>query len=199
MTEREVESREPLEWLTDESYWDGRDSEYAWIDGADDYHWIADRGSLGVFDNESDRAFVISRDNERTQEQTKSLAQRLQDVLDGVPDQARAEGRAEALAEVVAKEVYPRERLIESLTAERDEAIKHASWDRQELQEAFDSMRVAHDQVTAELSELRARVSRDSIDNLARKLSVGETPSVRLGITMMARTFLAILPRRDRR
>jgi len=79
MTEREVESREPLEWT--------EVSPEVWV--ADDQFWMVKRRDM------SPRWSLYCEEAclgaEKTIDEAKDLAQRLADVLDGVPDQTRAE------------------------------------------------------------------------------------------------------------
>ena len=93
MTERELESREPLEWVPRKD----KRSPATWKSGL---RWAIVPSNSGKFWLQLNGSFIAQVESE---DEAKPLAQRLQDVLYGVPDQARADIRAEVLAEVVAK------------------------------------------------------------------------------------------------
>ena len=122
--EREVESREPLEWK-EKNHTNGDPYEAHSEGGAYFWAWRKD-----IVKRPSDKWLLWLGGSAiatvRTLDEAKSLAQKLQDVLDGVPDQARAEGRAEPLAEVVAK-LEIEKRRVQALIIERDEPSGYLS------------------------------------------------------------------------
>jgi len=82
MTERAVESREPLEWVPRKD----KRSPAIWKSGL---RWAIVPTNSGKFWLQLHGSFIATVGSP---DEAKDLAQRLQDVLDGVPDQARAEG-----------------------------------------------------------------------------------------------------------